>query len=237
MASWAPFHSGKPSTATSNLRPSSWLNSWRSMSRTRTFTRTRPPASRHTHAATFSRTQPRRPKTPAVRMLHGGGQGRRGTATPAGTGRQRQREPEAAEEQNAKRLRCQTELLFRRDGCERCRSHGARLGTEESGFCVSQLRTHGAPEVTSLNRLSGQLLPPLSRQARFCILARGLWLLRQEILPRRRVETFPRQGCGAIKGCLDVRSWVVVLKASHNPPSNMRTRSKTILRLSAQLAQ
>ena len=66
MASCAPFHSGKPSTTTSNLRPSSWLNSWRSMSPTRTFTRTRPPASRHTRAATFSRTQPRRPRTPAV---------------------------------------------------------------------------------------------------------------------------------------------------------------------------
>ena len=35
-----------------------------------------------------------------------------GMATPAGTGRQKQKEPEAAEEQNAKRRRCQTELLF-----------------------------------------------------------------------------------------------------------------------------
>ena len=42
------------------------INHWRSMSRTRTFTRTRPPASRHTRAATFSKTQPRRTKTIAV---------------------------------------------------------------------------------------------------------------------------------------------------------------------------
>ena len=38
MANCVPFHNGKPSATTSNLRPSSWLNAWRSMSRLSTHT-------------------------------------------------------------------------------------------------------------------------------------------------------------------------------------------------------
>ena len=117
MANCAPFR--KQLTTTSNLCPSNWLNSWRSMSHTRTFTRTRPLASRHTRAATFSRTQPRRPKTPAVPHAArwwprtSRGQPHRQARADRGKGR-----PEAAEEQNVKRLRCQTKLLDGRDGCE-----------------------------------------------------------------------------------------------------------------------
>ena len=60
-----PHHKGNPSTTISNRRPSRWLWAPRSMSRTAKLVLTRPPASRQTRAATFSSTQPRRPKTPA----------------------------------------------------------------------------------------------------------------------------------------------------------------------------
>ena len=192
-----------------------------------TFTRTRRPASRHARAATFSRTQPRRPRTTAFphaarwwpRTLRG----------------RPHRQERAAEEQNAKRLRCQTELLFVRDGCECCRSHGACLGTHESGFCVSQLRTHGVPEVTSLNRLNGQLLPPLSRVAKFCMLPRGLWLLQQKILPQRLKPS--REGCAQSRAAWMLGAGWWSSKPLTIPQRTSGWRSKTILRLSAQLAQ
>ena len=62
---WCPLPTGSPSTTISRRRPSSCTWAPKSMSRTARFVLTRPPASWQTRAATFSRTQPRRPKTPA----------------------------------------------------------------------------------------------------------------------------------------------------------------------------
>ena len=66
MANCAPPWRGRPSATTTSRRPSRFSWFARSMSRTKTFVRTRAPASRQTRAATDSNAHPRRPNTPAV---------------------------------------------------------------------------------------------------------------------------------------------------------------------------
>ena len=64
-ANWHLPNNGRPSTTTSNLRPSAALGSARSKSRTMMLVTTLPPASLQTLAVALSSANTRRPNTPA----------------------------------------------------------------------------------------------------------------------------------------------------------------------------
>ena len=98
-ASWAPWNSGNPSATTSRRLLSKTPGMAMSRSLTKTFTETRPPASRQTRATALSSENPRRPNTPTVAHAVVA-KGVERTATPARVHRKREGKPEATKQKH-----------------------------------------------------------------------------------------------------------------------------------------